>query len=903
MRASRVAALFVWTTLVGYTSSSSAQNFEVQSIIPVGSSPRSAAVSHDGSRLFIGNYGSGNISVVAAQNGELLKTILVGSSPHGLLLSHDGQRLYVLVNLDGSDDCNSADTEDEIHMNVVVIDTGTLTVVQTIPLRGRTDALALTPDDKRLYIARVCHEVDYLDLPSEELHASLETKKNSGGLPVGLLISPDGSRMFVNYQGGGPYYQGLDGYTNAHDALVEYDMTTGDIVRLEKSLPNVGDQIVLSPDGTQLWSNGADACSRPDYPHAGCPSVPSKVVSALRVSGNPQTTLTPLKTFGLSLLEFNGRISISSQGDVFVGGGVFLKRIDPRSLLVVQRLEIAGAGDVVFSPDGQTAYVTVSEKNEVDVLARGKPANPAVQSEVAALPISIVDSVLLNRNCVQDKLCEVCANSGNTCSAEGTPSQLQAPILSEVLSSRGSVSGPGGPVVRMKKGEDLPCSLAFEHEQLSDAEALRLLVMTNRRDGNNVFAFEGKDSKSKDGVQFITAPTGDAPTLVGFKNGLGEETVYLTTIICHNRVETALFRLGEVPIVVTAKHDDGKTPFTQKEVEDLAGKFQEKLTDPCSSLDDIKKTGLALYNIIFPPDILAAIRKREPDTLAWGLSDELRYIPMGALWDGNEFLLEKYGNSLRTPNSTSSADSQDAFIALAAGDSNQQGSKSNELSYLASVHNEITETFTPASLTENDKIPAIILLDHRDDETLSEPASYEAFSAANLKEQLPALKEIQRRRRIVHLASHFVLKHTARDSYLLTESGPLSFSDLSDKSKFDFERIWLVTLSACETGVGVSASDGSEVQSFASVADANGAMSTVASLWDVQDSSTSLLMQSFYANLLQHMGKGEALRQAQIKLLGETGPRKWERANKSTCPTQISHPYFWAPFVLIGNWN
>ena len=99
-------------------------------------------------------------------------------------------------------------------------------------------------------------------------------------------------------------------------------------------MPNVGDQVALSPDGSQVWTNGADTCSRPDYPHDGCPFVPSKVINALRVSDDPRLTLQPLKTFGFSLVEFNGRISISPQGEVFIGGGIEIKRIDPHLSLI-----------------------------------------------------------------------------------------------------------------------------------------------------------------------------------------------------------------------------------------------------------------------------------------------------------------------------------------------------------------------------------------------------------------------------------------------------------------------------------------------------------------------------------------------------------------------------------------
>ena len=370
-----------------------AQNFTVQATIRVGSFPESAAISHDGSRLFVANRDGDDISVIAAQNREVLRPIPVGQHPHGVVLSHDGRRLYVLVNGRGKDECRYADTENEIRVNVVVVDTATLTIIQRIPLNGRTEALALTPDDQRLYVARVCHEVDFIDLESADLqsHPSPGKLGDQHGYPVGILIAPDGNHIFVNYQNGGPALPPLERYMPAHDALVEYDLSSGGIVKLGHSLPNVGDQIALSPDGTQIWSNGADACSRPDYPHYGCPSVPSRVVNALRVSDDPNLTLTPLKTFGFKLDEFNGRISISPQGEVFVGGGIYLKRIDRRSLDVVQRLNIAAAGDVVFSPDGHTAYVTVGEMNQVDVLSRNKPGNPEVQSEAAALPITTVE--------------------------------------------------------------------------------------------------------------------------------------------------------------------------------------------------------------------------------------------------------------------------------------------------------------------------------------------------------------------------------------------------------------------------------------------------------------------------------------------------------------------------------
>jgi CHAT domain-containing protein len=94
----------------------------------------------------------------------------------------------------------------------------------------------------------------------------------------------------------------------------------------------------------------------------------------------------------------------------------------------------------------------------------------------------------------------------------------------------------------------------------------------------------------------------------------------------------------------------------------------------------------------------------------------------------------------------------------------------------------------------------------------------------------------------------------------------------------------LLTLSACQTATG----DDQAPLGLAGVALRSGARSTVATLWRVFDESTADLMTDFYRALRQsQVSKAEALRQSQAALL------KSERFN---------HPYYWAPFVLVGNW-
>jgi CHAT domain-containing protein len=110
--------------------------------------------------------------------------------------------------------------------------------------------------------------------------------------------------------------------------------------------------------------------------------------------------------------------------------------------------------------------------------------------------------------------------------------------------------------------------------------------------------------------------------------------------------------------------------------------------------------------------------------------------------------------------------------------------------------------------------------------------------------------------------------------------------------------------------------NGKEVEGFGVLAQRGGAGAVLASLWPVADSSTSELMRTFYANREARQSKAEALRQAQLTLLqGSTGVpggvRGFDPAREpGEAPpftpdprAPYAHPYYWAPFILIGNWR
>ncbi|MBD2212118.1 CHAT domain-containing protein [Nostoc linckia FACHB-104] len=144
---------------------------------------------------------------------------------------------------------------------------------------------------------------------------------------------------------------------------------------------------------------------------------------------------------------------------------------------------------------------------------------------------------------------------------------------------------------------------------------------------------------------------------------------------------------------------------------------------------------------------------------------------------------------------------------------------------------------------------------------------------------------------ILHLATHGKFSSKAEDTFILTWNTRLNVRDFSSVLKSHETSnqgvIDLLILSACETAAG----DNRAALGIAGIAVQSGARSTLATLWSVNDEATAALMIQFYKEIAHNQKKAEALRNAQLYLLsGELNPR-------------FKHPYFWAPFVLVGNWQ
>nr|WP_309715118.1 CHAT domain-containing protein [Armatimonas sp.] len=337
-------------------------------------------------------------------------------------------------------------------------------------------------------------------------------------------------------------------------------------------------------------------------------------------------------------------------------------------------------------------------------------------------------------------------------------------------------------------------------------------------------------------------------------------------------------------ILVAPKQITTRTiKITQADLEKKLATFRAVLQNP--KLDP-RPLGKELYDILLKP-IEAELTGIK--TILWSLDGALRYIPVEALSpDGKGYLVERFAHARLTLTAKQrlTEKTKPTTTALVAGASLGKGG----VSPLPGVPSEVNAI---ASI-----LPGQTLLD---------PTFTKASFLASLKKGYP----------LVHIATHFELGEQASQSALLLGDGTrLSLLELLEGGNA-FVGVEQVTLSACSTAVGEGS--GREVDSLAKVAELLGARSVLASLWPVNDSSTSVLMQRFYTLLKSEpgLGRGECLRKAQRELLSgkasSVGAARGPVAATggkppATVPAFIpypdapcAHPYYWAPFILIGN--
>jgi CHAT domain-containing protein/Flp pilus assembly protein TadD len=304
---------------------------------------------------------------------------------------------------------------------------------------------------------------------------------------------------------------------------------------------------------------------------------------------------------------------------------------------------------------------------------------------------------------------------------------------------------------------------------------------------------------------------------------------------------------------------------------------------------DARAATQRLYEYLIRP-LEADLAQAEAKTLVYSPDSLLRYVPLGALYDGNQWLIERFQITNITAASLTDFDappSNNNPSILAAAFS--------EGSYRVSVG---TRQVTLAGLPFA-KVEIETVADRFPDHTQLLNAAFSRSAT------VPQMEDYS----IVHLATHAeFVSGQPEDSFILFGDGDRV--TLREVSSWSLRNVDLVVLSACQTGLGGELGTGEEVLGFGYQIQRAGAKSAIASLWSVDDGGTQALMTAFYTYLGQGHSKAEALRQAQIDLISDNrevleatsrGFASEFGAAPQQLPSSYSHPYYWSPFILIGN--
>ena len=329
----------------------------------------------------------------------------------------------------------------------------------------------------------------------------------------------------------------------------------------------------------------------------------------------------------------------------------------------------------------------------------------------------------------------------------------------------------------------------------------------------------------------------------------------------------------------------------ENDLHEKVAAFRQVIFDPTK---DAKPMAQELYRILIGP-IRADLEQAKAQTLIWSLDGVLRYVPLAALNDGKHYLVESYSLASFTPVSIPHISDKPDMSSVSAVGMGISAKMDEHLNPLPKVETELESVVRDPQMKGSDGvIPGTILLNAK-------------FTEAAMEKQLDG------QHAVVHIASHFVMRPgDDNQSYLLMagkdgESAGyhLTVAEFRDNQKLSLEGTDLLTLSACDTGVGGSSENGREVDGLATTAQRKGAKAVISSLWQLNDSSTADLMSDFYKRWVDGGGKVmkvEALRQAQLDLLMGRVVAKADKNNPSA-GTSYAQPYYWAPFVLMGNWQ
>ena len=324
------------------------------------------------------------------------------------------------------------------------------------------------------------------------------------------------------------------------------------------------------------------------------------------------------------------------------------------------------------------------------------------------------------------------------------------------------------------------------------------------------------------------------------------------SIILRDRLEVIVTLPGQPLRQIT-------TNLPKTEIEEQIASVKRNITRFWRSLR--KENLQTMHDWLITP-IEAELANSNIRTLVFIPDGAFRNLPMSVLYDGENYLTEKY--NIAVAPSLQLIDSQSNVrknvSVLAAGVTETRPHRPN-FGSLPGVKEELENIIA--------QIPSLILLN-------------ESFTESNFNTEVNTSGY-----EIVHLATHGEFSSVAEETFLLTWDDVINLNELNRLIRADQKQknpIELLVLSACQTAAG----DSRAALGLAGVAVRGGARSTMASLWNADDLGTAELMTRFYEKLATgQVTKAEALRLAQLELLQTE---------------EFNHPYYWSAFILLGNW-
>ena len=344
-------------------------------------------------------------------------------------------------------------------------------------------------------------------------------------------------------------------------------------------------------------------------------------------------------------------------------------------------------------------------------------------------------------------------------------------------------------------------------------------------------------------------------------DNLDASAAVIYPIILENRLEIILKLPGTDNLHHYVNRDVSET-----QVDEVVQQLRRSLARRSTSLGRIKQESQQIYDWLVKP--LAADLENQIKTLVFVLEGSLRNLPMAALYDGKNYLIEKYavavtpGLQLLEPRSLP----PEQLNVLLAGATDAPSFQAEGLGSIDNVEVELAEV--AQQINNNHKLAEQNFLQ----QNLQNLIDSEPFN-------------------VVHIATHGTFSSNPEQTYLLDWQERIKVKDLDNLLRVREEQvatpIELLVLSACKTAIG----DQRAALGLAGIAIRAGTRSTLATLWQVNDASTAEFMIQFYQQLKNpQITKAEALRQAQLAFLNQYSD------------TDYNRPYHWAAFSLVGNW-